>query len=210
MCRTKKVIDVSDEEEFVFLDTVHTEIAVIDGGTKPWTIDIQLNGDLTEFKIDTGADVTVIPATMYKEPRDKRLQPAGKILQGPSKYTLSVLGKFQGTLQSANATVTENISKEPTDWCAGMVVIPKSGGIVRICLYLTKLNQNVQRECLMLPSVEQTLAQLGGATVFSKLDANSGFLAGGTDKRIITDDYIYNSIWTVPIQSTPFRDSISS
>ena len=27
----------------------------------------------------------------------------------------------------------------------------------------------------MLPSVEQTLAQLRGATVFSKLDANSGF-----------------------------------
>ena len=27
----------------------------------------------------------------------------------------------------------------------------------------------------MLPSVEQTLAQLGGAIVFSKLDANSGF-----------------------------------
>ena len=27
----------------------------------------------------------------------------------------------------------------------------------------------------MLPSVEQTLAQIGAATVFSKLDANSGF-----------------------------------
>ena len=65
--------------------------------------------------------------------------------------------------------------KEPTDWCAGMVVVPKAGGKVRICVDLTKLNQNVRREHLMLPSVEQTLAQLGGATVFSKLDANSGF-----------------------------------
>ena len=65
--------------------------------------------------------------------------------------------------------------KEPTDWCAGMVVVPKVGGKVRICVDLTKLNQSVRRERLMLPSVEQTLAQLGGATVFSKLDANSGF-----------------------------------
>ena len=32
-----------------------------------------------------------------------------------------------------------------------------------------------RRERHILPSVEQTLAQLGGATVFSKLDANSGF-----------------------------------
>ena len=39
MCRTKKVIDdISDEEEFV----VHTEIAVVEGGTKLCTIDIQL------------------------------------------------------------------------------------------------------------------------------------------------------------------------
>ena len=43
------------------------------------------------------------------------------------------------------------------------------------CVDLTKLNQSVRRERLMLPSAEQTLAQLGGATVFSKLDTNSGF-----------------------------------
>ena len=85
MCQTKKLIDDVSNEEFIFLDTIHTEIAVVEGGTKPWTIDIQLNSDLIEFKIDTGADVTVIPATMYKEPRDKSLQPADKILHGPSK-----------------------------------------------------------------------------------------------------------------------------
>ena len=60
-----------------------------------------------------------------------------------------------------------------TRWCAGMVVVPKPR--VRICVDLTKLNQSVCRERHILPSVEQILAQLGGATVFSKLDANSGF-----------------------------------
>ena len=64
---------------------------------------------------------------------------------------------------------------EPTDWCAGMVVVPKSNGKVRICVDMTKLNENVKRERHILPSVEQTLAQLGGAQVFTKLDANSGF-----------------------------------
>ena len=56
-----------------------------------------------------------------------------------------------------------------------MVVVPKPNGTVRICVDLTKLNESVQRERLILPSVEQTLAQINGAKYFSKLDANSGF-----------------------------------
>ena len=40
---------------------------------------------------------------------------------------------------------------------------------------MTKLNQSVRRERHILPSVEQVLAQIGNAKVFSKLDANSGF-----------------------------------
>ena len=62
-----------------------------------------------------------------------------------------------------------------TEWCAGMVVVLKKGGRVRICVDLTKLNENVCRERHIMPAVEQTLAQLVGAKIFSKLDANSGF-----------------------------------
>ena len=64
---------------------------------------------------------------------------------------------------------------EPTDWCAGLVIVPKPNGQVRICVDLTKLNANVCRERHVLPSVESLLGQLGGAKHFSKLDANSGF-----------------------------------
>ncbi|XP_048585791.1 uncharacterized protein K02A2.6-like [Nematostella vectensis] len=56
-----------------------------------------------------------------------------------------------------------------------MVVVPKSNDQVRICVDLTRLNDSVKRERHILPSVDETLAQLGGAKVFSKLDANSGF-----------------------------------
>ena len=64
---------------------------------------------------------------------------------------------------------------QPSEWCSDMVVVPKSNGNVRICVDLTKLNNNVQKERHILPSVEQTLAQIGGAKVFTKFDANSGF-----------------------------------
>ena len=65
--------------------------------------------------------------------------------------------------------------EQPTDWCAPMVVVPKANGKVSICVDLTKFNDCVRHERHMMPSVERTIAQLGGGTVFSKLDANSGF-----------------------------------
>lgn len=64
---------------------------------------------------------------------------------------------------------------EPTLWCAGMVVAPKKGGAIRICMDLKPLNENVIREVHPLPKVHEILAQLSEAKVFSKLDANSGF-----------------------------------
>ena len=63
----------------------------------------------------------------------------------------------------------------PTPWCAGMVVVRKKSGKVRICVDLKRLNQSVLREVHPIPKVDEVLAQLSGAAVFSKLDANSGF-----------------------------------
>ena len=65
--------------------------------------------------------------------------------------------------------------QEPTPWCAGMVVVPKRSGAVRICVDLKPLNESVLREPHPIPKVDETLAQVSGAKIFSKLDANSGF-----------------------------------
>ena len=54
-----------------------------------------------------------------------------------------------------------------------MVVVSKTNGRVRICVNLTKLNENVYREHYILLSVEQTLTQIGGA---SDLQRNMGSL----------------------------------
>ena len=64
---------------------------------------------------------------------------------------------------------------EPTQWCAGMVVVPNKDGKISICIDLKPLNGCVLRQIHPLPRVEDTLAQLSGAKYFSKLDANSGF-----------------------------------
>ncbi|OXA53834.1 Transposon Tf2-6 polyprotein [Folsomia candida] len=64
---------------------------------------------------------------------------------------------------------------EPTEWCAPVVIAPKSNGDIRVCVDLTKLNRNVEREFHMMPVVEHTLGQISGVKYFTKLDANSGF-----------------------------------
>lgn len=65
--------------------------------------------------------------------------------------------------------------REPTDWCAGMVPVLKANGRVRICVDHTILNESVCREQYLKPAVDQILAQLAGATLLTKLEANSGF-----------------------------------
>ena len=63
----------------------------------------------------------------------------------------------------------------PTQWCMGMVVLPKSSKAVRICVELRPINESGLREPHPVPTVDETLAQLSGTTVFSKVDTNSGF-----------------------------------
>ena len=87
----------------------------------------------------------------------------------PRRIALPLMPKVKSELERMERL---GVIKSPTKWCTGMVVVPKSDGRLRICV---DLNQSVQRERHPIPSVDHTLAQLGGAKIFSKLDTNSGF-----------------------------------
>ncbi|KAI5725500.1 hypothetical protein M8J77_016303 [Diaphorina citri] len=62
-----------------------------------------------------------------------------------------------------------------TDWCSPMVVVPKKNNTVRICVDLTRLNDNIKRQTHPLPRIDQELGLISGAQIFSKLDCVSGF-----------------------------------
>jgi len=267
-CRSKEVGSVSTEDqddlETAYLDTI------TDDGQKMWTVLVAVGEHTFSFKVDTGAEVSVISDTSFRMLQGVTLQRPSKKLCGPNGTHLNVIGQFSHTMtynnQSAEQLVfvvkgltrnllglpaitdlnvvsrvdsivdlrTEifqsfpNLFKglgnwgepyeiclredavpfalhtprrvplalrdevkaelesmealgvispvhEASTWCAGMVVVPKKNGKVRICVDLKPLNTAVKREVYPLPRVEETLAQLSGATTFSKLDANCGF-----------------------------------
>ncbi|XP_025755625.1 uncharacterized protein LOC112842686 [Oreochromis niloticus] len=89
---------------------------------------------------------------------------------------LPLMGRVKEELQRMEELGVITRVEEPTDWCAGMVVVPKKNSPrLRLCVDFTGLNEYVCREKYVLPSVEQSLGMLAGAKVFSKLDANMGF-----------------------------------
>ena len=96
-------------------------------------------------------------------------------LYAPRNIPLPLRSKVQCELKRMQSLGVISPVEEPTPWRAAMVVVPKDSGAVRICVDLKLLNENVLREVHPMPKVDTTLAQLSGATVFSKLDANSGF-----------------------------------
>lgn len=238
-----------------------------------WSRTIRINNcDSIRFKIDTGADVTVLPHEMAAR---YKIRPSEAVLIGPSKAPLDFVGVFDATLSYKNTSSTQRIYvvrnlhepllgkpainglniikfinetvmhtgvhsevqpytefpklwsglgnipgeykitldkdhvpfaitaprkipiplrkkveeelnrmqslgiiravEEPTDYCAPMTCVYKKNGKIRICVDLTRLNKSVKREWHPIPSVENTLALITGAQIFTKLDANSGF-----------------------------------
>ena len=63
----------------------------------------------------------------------------------------------------------------PTPWVSPIVVVPKSSGQVRLCVDMREANKAVKREKHPMPTIDDLVADLNGATVFSKLDLSSGY-----------------------------------
>eukprot|EP00731_Ephydatia_muelleri_P032552 Em0024g96a len=267
-CLSKTVAELQPDEsnlDRAFLDTL------TQNSPETWRVKLKLANQTLEFKIDTGAEVTAISDAAFRALKGLKLDRPKKMLYGPARTLLKVIGQFEGelfyrgkttrqkvyvvnglrtnllglpailalklvakleeTVEASLHTIVEKyptlfqglgsmgdpydiqlqpeaqpyalftsrniplplrlkvkqelermeslgiISKvdEPTPWCAGMVVAPKKGGAIRICVDYQPLNRYVCREVYPLPKVDETLAQLAGAKIFSKLDANSGF-----------------------------------
>ena len=72
----------------------------------------------------------------------------------PRRVALPLMLKVKEELQRMEKLGVISKVDIPTDWCAGMVVVPKPDGRIRICVDLRKLNESVLRETYPLPKIE--------------------------------------------------------
>lgn len=96
-------------------------------------------------------------------------------LTTPRQVPLPLMKQVQEEIKRMEQLDVIEPVDEATEWCSPIVVVPKVDGRVQICVDLTRLNQAVRREVYQMPTVEETLGSLTEGSVFSKLDANSGF-----------------------------------
>ncbi|KAK3740907.1 hypothetical protein QZH41_000160 [Actinostola sp. cb2023] len=71
--------------------------------------------------------------------------------------------------------IIEEVPKGPTGWVSPLVVAPKPDGDIRVCVDMRRANEAIERERHPIPTIEEILYDLNGATVFSKLDLKWGF-----------------------------------
>ena len=129
-------------------------------------------------------------------------------VSAPRRVPLPLQKKVEEKLRRLRELDVIRLVNTPTDWCAPIVVVPKArNDAIRLCVDLTKLNERVRQDNYPLPSTDQLLAQLAGATVFSKLDCNSGFYCAA-GRRFTGVNEVHNSYWTFLFSATSIRNLI--
>ena len=110
VCRSGVLNEVntaeSDEEGIAFLGTVSS-----DG--EPWLINLNVNEHTAQFKIDTGADVTVLSEDEFQKGQFPELERTKKVLQGPGQTPITVRGKFTATIGTDSKSTTQEVYVVP-------------------------------------------------------------------------------------------------
>ena len=66
-------------------------------------------------------------------------------------------------------------AQEPKPWVNPIVVVPKSGGDIHLCIDMRRANEAIRRARHSIPSVDEITQSTSGSKVFSKLDLKWGY-----------------------------------
>lgn len=115
LCKSKKLneIEVVDSDsEFGGTEIFLGEISDDKTQQKAWATNVAVNGKFIKFKLDSGADVSVISSELFKAlptEQQNRLKNADKKLYGPCRYELLCKGKFLASLTHRGKSCEEEI-----------------------------------------------------------------------------------------------------
>ena len=83
--------DDSAFPDAAYLGMVHAQVSSV------WMTSVKLEGKVTEFKLDTGAEVTAVTKHTYRSLQGVTLKPATRSLYGPANQA-------RGTLRTRNTS----------------------------------------------------------------------------------------------------------
>ena len=89
---------------------------------------------------------------------------------------------------------------EQTPWISQLVITPKKGSSLLICIDTLALNKVLQWEHYTMPVLEEVLHELREAKVFSKARLIIGLLACGSRGRGKQHDRFPNAFWIVSVE----------
>lgn len=117
-CRSKKLHEISGEtfplslEDQYFLGEVELDAVKSRHACEVWKAEVYVNGKQVQFKLESGADVSVIQLSLF-EKFDKstyqNLEKSSKTLLGPCNDKISCKGKFKAKLSIDDKSHFEDI-----------------------------------------------------------------------------------------------------
>ena len=99
-CRSKVVRQIEEDDDSPILGSIHVDINAVESNM--WQTELLVNNQKMEFRIDTGADVTVIPDRCFRN--TDVLKKTDKKLIGPGGSKLDVVGVFRATVENKSQT----------------------------------------------------------------------------------------------------------
>lgn len=112
-----------------------------------------------------------------KEYQLRLVENAKPVLHAPRKAPIQLREKIQEELKRMVDLDVIRPVNEPTDWVSSITYVTKADGSLRICLDPRDVNLALKRGQHHTPTIEELTHKFAGATVFSKLDAKSGYWA---------------------------------
>ncbi|XP_072384499.1 uncharacterized protein [Diabrotica undecimpunctata] len=175
----------SDDSE-LFINCVKT-VGLLKSGSSQnvWKQKVQVKNCIVEFKLDTGAEVNVLPLEYIQnlEGAVPHVQPVRRVPHALHKKLKDKLKQLE------NECIVRKVEK-PTEWLNPLVIVEKKNKDLRLCLDPKYLNKAIKREYFLIPTADEIAAKLCNKEYFSVLDMKDGYFQIKLDDQ--SADYCAN------------------
>ena len=97
------------------------------------------------------------------------------VAQKPRRIPFHLRKKVEQKLLGLEQQNIIEKANRPTSWVSPLVVIPKKNGDIHLCVDIRMANKVIKREHHPVPTIDDLIHTLNGATAFSELDVRAGY-----------------------------------